>query len=825
MTSAFIEALPSGADDEVGALMARGEPLSLPDTLDRTRCEICGRMLPEKNGSCPRCIKKRQILRRLVGHLKPYRRQMALLLPIMAAGTLAELLPPFIIQHIIDRVVAPAPAFRGLGQIIWLVVGLLGARLMIWACEVGRGWVGVWLGARLSADIRSQFFRHLERLPLKFFDQWQVGLLMSRFTNDASRVEEFLASGVPLLITNSLMLVGILGYLFYTSWKLTIYVLLPAPLIILGVSLIWGSLQRGLERQASSMARLSAHLSESLAGIRVLKAFAQERQELLHFERRNERLCETSASAERRSFAVFSLIYFLMSLGAFVVWYVGGRRVLGGGLTLGELTAVISYLWMLYWPLQWLGQINTSLAQALSGAQRVFEIVDAPEEAGSAKTSRPMRQMRGSVSFRKVTFGYHPGKPVLHDVDFEVGAGEVVAVVGRSGAGKTTMMNLLCRFYDADRGSIAVDGVDVREIRVEDLRDQIGVVLQDSFMFNGTIADNIRYGKPDAFMDEVISAATAANAHSFIVGRDDGYDTILGEKGGRLSGGEKQRVAIARTLLRDPRILILDEATSSLDIETERSVQEALSRLAQNRTTLIVAHRLSSVRKAGRLIVIDAGRIVETGTYQELIARQGIFYHLATTQNVGPHVLMAAPLPFGESRKMTVDKKQIKLSRDTRSALSLTIAGEQSYDGIRIVCAAPLSNPDHYICFLDSEGREICMIRDPAVLEEQTRQIIFEELKRRYMTAIIERVESVRTESGTSYFKVITDRGPREFVLQNSEENVRWFSEQRALLVDVDGNRFEVSNVPALDRRSGKIISSLRRDYLAEDSQRRRGGQ
>jgi ATP-binding cassette subfamily B protein len=736
---------------------------------------------------------------------------MALLVPIMAVGTFGQLLPPFIIQHIIDRIVSPAQAFRGLGQIFWLVAGLLGARLMIWACEVGRAWIGVWLGARVSADLRAQFFRCLERLPLRFFDQWQVGLLMSRFTNDASRVEEFLSSGVPLLIVNSLMLIGILGYLFYTSWALTVCVLLPAPLIILGASLIWDRLRDVIERQAASMARLSAHLSESLAGIRVVKAFAQEQQELVRFGRRNEQLCEMSASVERRSFAFFSLIYFLMNLGAFVVWYVGGRRVLGGELTLGELTAVISYLWMLYWPLQWLGQLNTSLAQAITGAQRIFEIVDSPEEDDNAKPGKPLRHMRGTISFRKVTFGYDPGKPVLHDIDFEVGAGEVVAVIGKSGAGKTTMMNLLCRFYDVDRGSIAVDGMDLREICIDDLRNQIGVVLQDSFLFNGTIADNIRYGKPDASLDEVISAATAANAHCFIVGRNDGYDTILGEKGSRLSGGEKQRITIARTLLRDPKILILDEATSSLDIETEHSIQEALSRLAQSRTTLIVAHRLSSIRKASRVIVLDAGRIVETGTYQELIARQGVFYHLATTQKWAAHEsIVAPPLPFGESRKMTADTKQIRLSRDPCSAISLTIAGEQTYDRFRIVCAAPLSNPDRYICFLDSEGREICMVPDPAVLDEQTRQIVLEELKRQYMTAVIERIDSVRTETGTSYFRVITDRGPREFVLLNNEENVRWLSEQRVLLVDVDGNRFEVPKMSALDRRSARTLWSLR---------------
>ena len=502
----------------------------------------------------------------------------------------------------------------------------------MWLSQVGRTAISSWLGFRAAEDIRAELYRVLQFTPLRFYDKRKVGNLISRMTNDAELLEEYLIYDMPFILSNILLLLGILALLLYKSWVLTIYVLLPVPLIILGGALIWNRMERYWRRWSIKWGRFSTHLNESITGIRLVKAFAQEKREGVRFGQRNDELRQVSVSADRAWFVFFTVTNFLISFGVFFVWYFGGRQILGGELTLGELIAFISYLWMLYQPLKWFGDFYNFMIRAYAGAERIFEVIDTPVESFDAPHAKAMPQIGGQVSFKAVTFGYDPGKPVLRGIDLEVAPGEMIGLVGKSGVGKSTFINLICRFYDVNRGRLAVDGEDIRDIRLEDLRGQIGLVHQEPTLFNVTIAENIRYGKPDATFDEVIRAAIAAEAHEFIVGKPDGYDTKVGERGGKLSGGEKQRIAIARAILHNPKILILDEATSSLDTPTEKKIQIAIARLVKGRTTFAIAHRLSTLRNADRLVVLDDGKIAEIGTHAELMTQKGIFYNLVHTQ-------------------------------------------------------------------------------------------------------------------------------------------------------------------------------------------------
>ena len=467
---------------------------------------------------------------------------------------------------------------------------------------------------------------------MRFYDKRKVGTLISRMSNDADLVEVYLLFDLPYILNNALMVVGILGLLFYMNWELTLLVLLPVPPIIIGSSLIWSRMEAYWQRWSAKWGRLSSHLNESIRGIRVVKAFAQERREGQRFDRRNEDLRAVSVSAERVWVVFFMITNFFMSFGVFFVWYFGGRQILGGTLELGELIAFITYLWMLYQPLKWFGDFYGFMMRAYAGAERIFEVIDARTEPFGDPGARPMPSLEGRVRFDGLSFGYDAGKRVLKNIDFDVEPGEMIGLVGKSGAGKSTLINMICRFYDATRGSLTIDGVDIRDMKLEDLRGQIGLVAQQSFLFNGTIAENIGYGKPGAAFAEILRAARAANAHEFIIAKPDGYDMVVGEQGDKLSGGEKQRIAIARAILHDPRILILDEATSSLDSQTEGKIQEAIARLVEGRTTFAIAHRLSTLRSADRLVVLDDGQVVETGTHTELMERQGVFYNLVTTQ-------------------------------------------------------------------------------------------------------------------------------------------------------------------------------------------------
>jgi ATP-binding cassette subfamily B protein len=472
----------------------------------------------------------------------------------------------------------------------------------------------------------------LQYLSLRFFDKRQMGTVISRVNQDTGQLQQFLVWGSQDLASNVLLLLGIGTMLFVMSWKLALMVFVPAPLVMILSATCWKKIRFYMHRMFHRWGRLNSVIVETLNGLRVVKTFAQEPREISRFNARSLDLAVTGAQAERMAAVLFSGLGMLIMLGSLLVWYEGGRGVLDDSITLGTLSAFMMYVGMFYGPVRWMSMLLNWASRSLTAAERVFEVLDSEPDVKETDNATPMPHIEGRVTFEDVTFGYDPHSPVLKHINFEAKPGEMIGFVGHSGAGKTTCINLLCRFYDADEGRILVDGVPLRELRVADLRHQIGVVPQDTFLFSGSIADNIAYAKPGASKEEIIRAAKIANAHDFIVRKPDGYESWVGEGGQGLSAGERQRLAIARAVLHDPRILILDEATSSVDVETEKQIQAAIQRLIAGRTTFAIAHRLSTLKNADRLIVLKGGEITEIGTHDELLAKEdGEFRKLVDT--------------------------------------------------------------------------------------------------------------------------------------------------------------------------------------------------
>ncbi len=611
--------------------LAKGEQLLINMKEERLRCVKCNRLLPEKNGVCPACVNRGKTMMRIAKFLYPYRKQ-AMYLALMSLAqlttTLLNLVPPLIQGKLIDTVFK---THRELNTLWILMAVWLGVLTINAALQIASGRFIAFLAGNIAADLRSAVYRAIEFLQLTFFDKKQVGAIASRVTQDTDRVWGFLVEGVPYLLLNGLLFLGITILLFWTNPFLALCILSPIPFVLGIGAFFWRPMSQMFHRVGQKWARFHMHLNESLSGIRVVKAFAKEDLEYGKFRGRNNELRDAGVAADGRWYTIFGAMTFFTSLGTLINWTVGGYLVYSGKISLGHFVTITAYLGLLYGPLQWFAAVNQWFSRAMAGAERIFEIVDTePEHYGSKEVRH---HIQGEVAFENVRFGYDKSNPVLKGITFTAAPGEMIGLVGKSGAGKSTTINLICRFYEPDAGTLKIDGIDYREISLQDMRSQVGVVLQEPFLFNGTIADNIAYGKPGASFEEVLAAAKAANAHNFVLSKPDAYDTMVGERGSKLSGGERQRISIARAILHNPRILILDEATSSVDVETEKQIQEAIGRLIQGRTTFAIAHRLSTLRNASRLVVLEKGEIAEIGTHAELMEKQGVFYKLVEAQS------------------------------------------------------------------------------------------------------------------------------------------------------------------------------------------------
>jgi len=606
------------------------------DNDDRKRCPQCHLLLPEGTKVCPACLHKGKAILRLLDYLKPYWKQVALVWALMLLGLALGLVAPYLTRPLMDKVLVPVDAGASVNTRLtllgWLVLGLLLSQVGSQVVGILRARLLVRLGTALSHDLRVQLYSHLQFLSLRFYQKHPVGAMIARVTQDTQSLEQVLVDGMQYFVVNVLTLVGIGVVLFVMNWKLTLLVLVPVPVVLVLSHVFWKRILSLWHRFWHYRSRLTASVNDTLTGLRVVRAFAKEREEVERFRRHSHNVLTSDVAAEQTWTTLFPILWFIASTGSLLVWFVGGREVLGGGMTLGTLMTFLSYLGMFYGPLQFLSRIADYLARSLTSAERVFEILDSDPEIKDAEDARPLPNMQGRVEFKNMTFGYEPHKPVLKNISLDVKPGEMIGLVGRSGAGKSTTVNLICRMYDVDQGEILVDGVNLKKIRQNDLRSQIGVVLQETFLFNGTIAENIAYARPGASREDIMAAAKAANAHDFIVSKSEGYDTQVGERGQSLSGGERQRVAIARAVLHNPRILILDEATASVDTDTEKQIQEAIARMVKGRTTFAIAHRLSTLRNANRLVLLKDGEIGEIGTHAELLEKKGEFHRLVEVQ-------------------------------------------------------------------------------------------------------------------------------------------------------------------------------------------------
>ncbi len=473
----------------------------------------------------------------------------------------------------------------------------------------------------------------MQHLSLSFYSKKETGNLMTRINGDAENLQSFFHDGFPYFIVNGTMIIGISIIMVTMNPKLALLVLIPAPVVVYYLKKMFPVLWRMYHKRYISNSKLNSHINDSLKGFRVVKAFGKESAEVNKFNKINQGVFSVDLGLGNLTNALFPFMWFIMGIGSLLVWGVGGYQVVKGELTFGTLVSFIGYIGMIYGPLQFMTQIVDWWSNCMNSAQRIFEIIDSVPDVANSPYAKRMPNIKGGLEFKNVSFSYEPNKPVLNNISFKVNPGEMLGIVGHSGAGKSTIANLIDRLYDADEGGVYIDGVNIKDIDLKDLRGQIGMVSQESFLFMGSIAENIAYAKPDATMDEIVYAARAANAHDFIMEFPDGYDTVIGKAGRDLSGGEKQRISIARAILHNPRILILDEATASVDTETEGKIQESLERLVEGRTTISIAHRLSTLRNADKLVVVENGKIIESGTHIELINKKGTYYKMVQKQS------------------------------------------------------------------------------------------------------------------------------------------------------------------------------------------------
>jgi len=582
-------------------------------------------------GSMGQARDVRGTMRRLWGYLKRQKWLLMVTVVLVALSSGLALLGPYLMGIAIDTYILKGD-LPGLARTALLMIGAYGASSLATWLQL---YVMANVAQRTVRDIRNDLFARLQTLPLRFFDRHPHGELMSRLSNDVENISNVLNMGVTQFISSVLSIAGVVVVMCLINGRLALVSLVTVPLMVFLNSAVAMQTRQGFREQQKTLGELNGIIEETITGQRVVKAFVREQAAMATFEVANRKLQRVATRAEIFAGFVGPMMNLVNNLGFAIIAGAGGWMALQGLATVGNIASFINYAREFGRPLNEIAQLYAHIQGAIAGAERVFEVLDEMPELADAPDAWPLEQVRGDVIFQDVCFGYEPDVPVLQEVSFHAEPGQTIALVGPTGAGKTTIVNLLTRFYDINSGRIAVDGKDIRQVKKADLRRQLGIVLQDTFLFSATVMENIRYGRLDATDEEVVAAARLANADPFIRRLPQGYQTVLSERGSNLSQGQRQLLAIARAILADPGILILDEATSSVDTRTEKHIQEAMLRLMEGRTSFVIAHRLSTIRDADQILVINGGRIIERGTHEELLAQQGFYHHLYMSQFKG----------------------------------------------------------------------------------------------------------------------------------------------------------------------------------------------